>query len=127
MADKKPSLKVVGATPISGTSAPPSLGAAGRSLWSSVMNEYEIRDSGGLAMLTQICAALDRLGECAAAIERDGLMILTKAGPKEHPLLKTEVALRAFIVRTLQRLGLDVEPIKPLGRPGKGTGWIPPT
>jgi hypothetical protein len=36
---------------------------------------------------------------------------------KEHPLLKHELAARAFVCRTLQRLGLDVEAIKPPGRP----------
>jgi hypothetical protein len=51
------------------------------------------------------------------AIDRDGEIIRTKAGPREHPGLKHELAARAFVVRTLHKLGLDVEAIKPIGRP----------
>jgi hypothetical protein len=54
---------------------------------------------------------------CRDAIDRDGELIRGKAGAKEHPLLKHELAARAFVCRTLQRLGLDVEAIKPQGRP----------
>ena len=40
------------------------------------------------------------------------------SNPKECAL-----ACRAFIVRTLERLGLNVETIKPMGRPSYGFGW----
>jgi DNA-directed RNA polymerase subunit RPC12/RpoP len=36
---------------------------------------------------------------------------------RENPLLKTELGCRAFTVRCLARLGLDVEPIGRVGRP----------
>ena len=39
-----------------------------------------------------------------------------------NPAIKDELALRSFIVRTLQRLGLNLETVKPVGRPG-GAGW----
>jgi hypothetical protein len=41
----------------------------------------------------------------------------TKAGPKDHPLIKYELAARSFIVRSLHRFGLDVEPVRAVGRP----------
>jgi hypothetical protein len=45
---------------------------------------------------------------------------------KEHPLVKHELAARSFVVRTLARLGLDVDHAKPVGRPGSGgIGWKP--
>ncbi len=91
-----------------------------------MMSEYEISDSGGLALLEQACAAVDGVAECDAILERDGLMIRGRFGPKEHPLLKHQLALRAFVCRTLQRLGLNLEPIKSVGRPGRGFGWTPP-
>jgi hypothetical protein len=31
--------------------------------------------------------------------------------------LRAELANRAFVVRSLARLGLDVEPVRPMGRP----------
>jgi len=67
--------------------------------------------------LAQACSALDRAEECAGHIASDGVVIRGKTGLKEHPLLKHEIAARSFVVRTLSRLGLDVEAIKPMGRP----------
>ena len=105
------------------TSDPPRrLGAHGGALWRSIMGEYAVEDAGGLAMLTQACIALDRAEQCRAQIEKDGVAIRTKAGPRDHPSLKHELANRAFVVRTLGRLGLDVEPIGRVGRPPGGFG-----
>jgi hypothetical protein len=41
------------------------------------------------------------------------------------PLLKLELATRAFIMRGLARLGLDAEPLKAIGRPASQFGWTP--
>jgi hypothetical protein len=60
-------------------------------------------------MLTHAAQALDRAEKYAEQIDAEGATIETKHGLKEHPLLKHELAARAFVVRTLQRLGLDVE------------------
>lgn len=87
------------------------------------MSEYNIEDSGGREMLLQACAASDRLTEYGAAIDRDGPVVRTKSGSREHPLLKAELATRSFITRTLARLGLDVEPVKSIGRPAGKFGW----
>jgi hypothetical protein len=103
--------------------APPStLREAGRTLWQSIMTEYAITDSGGRAILTQICCAADDLHDCDVAIERDGAMINSRTGPREHPLLKQRLALRAFVVRATARLGLSLEPVKPVGRPPAAVG-----
>ena len=45
-----------------------------------------------------------------------------RGAPKEHPAVKSELQLRAFICRTLSRLGVTDEPTKPVGRPGQGLG-----
>ena len=106
--------------------APPStpprqLGKQGLALWRSVTAEYAIEDAGGVEMLCQACQALDRAEECAAAIARDGVSLRLKAGlSRDNPLLKSELACRAFVVRTLARLGLDVEPVRGVGRPPGG-------
>jgi hypothetical protein len=47
-------------------------------------------------------------------------VIAGPAGPKPHPALATELACRTFIIRTFERLGLNFEPIKKVGRPPKG-------
>ena len=83
---------------------------------------YRIDDVGGIELLAQACAASDRVEALAERITTDGEVVQTRAGPKAHPALRDELAGRAFIVRTLERLGLNVEAIKPIGRPSKGWG-----
>jgi P27 family predicted phage terminase small subunit len=95
---KKPTLSLVSPSPPTGD-APPTLGKAGRKLWRTLTAEFVIDDSAGLEMLQQVCSAADRLCGYQEAIERDGLMVRTKQGPKEHPLLKLELSTRAFIMR----------------------------
>ncbi len=118
MSKKPPKLTVV-----DGTHTPfdpqASLGEAGRRLWQAIQSEYRIDDSGGCEMLLQICLASDRAEEYAAVIAADGPTIRTKGGGlRDHPLLKHELAARSFIVRSLHRLGLDIEPTRSVvGRP----------
>src|SRR5215203_2068768 len=117
MATKKPDLRLVGSTTAKSSdlhAPPPSLGEAGRDLWRRIVTDYRIDDAGGIEMLAQACAAADRAETCAEHIRAEGEIVNTRSGPREHPLLKTELANRAFAVRTLHRLGLDVEPIRPM-------------
>jgi hypothetical protein len=99
--------------------APPRpLGEHGAALWQRVMTEYEIADSGGLEMLALACQALDRAESLRAEIDDDGEIIRVRGSIKDHPALKHELANRAFVTRTLAKLGLDVEPVRPsVGRP----------
>ena len=122
---KKPPLTIV--TPDATTSEPPRpLGRHGTGLWCKVMSEYRIDDAGGIELLAQACGALDRVEALGERIAEDGEIIYGKAGPKAHPALKEQLAARAFLVRTLQKLGLNVEVVKPPGRPGGTTaGWRP--
>src|SRR5262249_39755863 len=110
MAVKKPpnspALKVV-PTEATPSSTPANLGETGAHLWRSITAEYQITDSGGIAMLEQACLAADRAKECCDIIAADGAVISTKHGLKDHPLLRHELAARSFVVRTLARLGLD--------------------
>lgn len=125
---KNTKLKLVGPTKSNPFAPPATLGKAGASQWRTIMSEYRIEDSGGRAVLLQVCSATDNLAECDAAIARDGAMIRTKNGPKEHPLCKQRLALRAFICRSVQRLGLNLEAVKPVGRPpGPGKKYTGPT
>src|SRR5215216_1493915 len=97
---------------------PRGLGEAGLALWRAINAEYQLTDAGGVAMLAEACVMLDRAEELRVHIEADGAIVHTnKAGPRDHPGLKHELAARSFVVRTLQRLGLDVEATKPIGRP----------
>jgi hypothetical protein len=102
-------------------SPPRKLGRAGAALWQSVMGEYQIEDCGGIELLAQACAALDRVEALAERIDADGEIVHGRQGPRPHPCLRDELAGRSFVVRTLERLGLNLEAIKPIGRPS-GSG-----
>ena len=112
----KPSLTIAG--PASTVIQPPrKLGPAGRQLWDGVMAEYDIRDRGGLELLCLAGETIDRVQRLAERIDAEGEVVRTKNGPKAHPALRDELAGRAFVARTLERLGLNIEAVKPVGRP----------
>ena len=119
---KKPKLTLI-APAAAGIEPPRPLGRHGSDLWRRVMSEYCIEDAGGIEMLAQACAALDRTEALAARIAEDGEVVYIKGVPKAHPALREELGARSFVCRTLQRLGLNVEAIKPPGRPGGALGW----
>jgi len=72
--------------------------------------------------LALICEARDRLEALGEAIARDGETYLSRGVPKANPALRDELATRSFIVKSLERLGITLEPIKAVGRPGRGLG-----
>jgi hypothetical protein len=94
------------------------LGKHGMTLWNDVHSEYEVTDRAGLELLTEACQALDRAERLAEAIERDGEVIQTAKGDiRVHPGIKLELGCRSFVAKTLQKLGLNWEPVRPVGRP----------
>ena len=101
---------------------PANLGAVGARLWRSIQREYQIVDSGGREILMQACAAGERAELCAQRIATDGMVIESKSGARDHPLLRHEAAARALCCRLLTRLGINIEPTKRVGRPATGIG-----
>ena len=122
----KPPLTLVG--PGSNVPAPPrKLGPPGLALWNSVQREYAVHDAGGVELLCLACQALDRAESLSEAIAAEGQTVRTRTSIRAHPALRDELANRAFITRTLAKLGINVEAVKTPGRPaGGGLGWIPP-
>jgi hypothetical protein len=105
-------------------SPPRDLGKHGRALWDAVQREYAITDRGGIEILAQVCGAVDVIESLGEAIERDGAIVYGRTGPKTHPGIKDQTALRALVCRGLERLGLNVETLKPgPGRPTASVGW----
>jgi hypothetical protein len=123
---RKTGLTVVGnatESAVTGVPPPKRLGEAGRALWRSIQAEYAITDAGGIAVLTLACGALDRAAVLQRAIEHDGATVMTRNGPKVHPAIKEELACRAYVTRTLARLGVLDEPLHGgAGRPASGSG-----
>lgn len=122
----KPPLTLVGTADIEATAPSRPLGAHGRALWDKVQREYAIVDVGGREILTQICQALDQAESLAERIRTDGNVIYSRGVPRAHPALRDELHCRAFVVRSLERLGLNIEPVKPPGGQPKPSGWVPP-
>jgi len=113
---KPPPLALIGPGS-TGIQPPRKLGQHGSALWDGVIAEYDIRDRGGLELLCLAAEAIDRVQRLAERIDAEGEIVRTKNGPRAHPALREELAGRAFVARTLERLGLNVEAIKPVGRP----------
>lgn len=116
-------LSVVGRLP---TVEPPfPLGPAGLGLWDSILADFTIEDSAGLAMLAQAAAVADRAAMLAEVVARDGPIIMGKnRAPRTNPAVRDEISCRSFIVRTLQRLGVNMEPVRAsVGRPP--AAWKP--
>jgi hypothetical protein len=119
-----PSVSIVPSSASTMTDPPANLGPAGTNLWRAIMTEYDISDAGGHALLEQAAFAADRAERLRAEIDADGEIIHGRNGPREHPGLKGELAARSFLVRTLQRLGINLETVRPgPGRPGGPPKW----
>jgi hypothetical protein len=111
----KPPLRIVGDLDQPGPHLPQParpLGEHGEKLWRRTTAEYDIDDVAGVEMLTLACQALDRAEALAACIETDGEIVRTPQGIKAHPAIREELSCRGFIVRTLQKLGLNFEPVR---------------
>jgi hypothetical protein len=123
MSRKPPSLAVV--PPLDEGPRPScKLGPIGMSLWRDIIGAYEFSDRGSYETLSQACAAADRAERCRKQIEEDGELLRMRSGAvRDHPLLKHELAARSFVVRSLARLGLDLEPVR--GGPGRPAGYSP--
>jgi hypothetical protein len=120
---KKPTFHVVSDPAALGTEPPRPLGQAGRSLWTRVQTEYAIGDCAGVEYLAQACEGLDLIEELAEQIRRDGAIVRVRGVPKAHPAMRDLLQAKAFVVRTLARLNLDMEAVKPMGRPAGVAGW----
>jgi hypothetical protein len=120
-----PRLSVIG--PEATNIQPPrKLGPYGTALWNRIQAEFAIADAGGLELLCLAAQSLDRAESLTAAIEQDGAVVLSRGGvPRANPACRDELAARAFVAKTLERLGVTLEPIKPMGRPSRAIGWVP--
>jgi hypothetical protein len=102
---------------------PKNLGPAGATLWRSIMAEYDIPDAGGQTLLEQAAAAYDRAERLRIEIDRDGEIIRGRNGLREHPGLRAELAARSFVSRSLQRLGLNLEAVRPASGQRPNPTW----
>lgn len=92
---------------------PGHLSAEARRLWRDVARDFSIDDAAGLALLLQLCEALDSLRECQKRIKTDGLA--TKGSRNQiraHPLLTHAHEFRRQFISCCRALNLDLAPPK---------------
>jgi len=98
--------------------APKHLSAEARRWWRRLKEEYGIQDAGGLLLLLTAMESFDRMRSAQAAIAEEGASRPDRfAQLRAHPLLSVERDARAAMLAALKALGLDVSPVKNIGRP----------
>ena len=99
---------------------PAGLSKAALEFWKDLRDEYAISDAGGLRVLEVAARAFARLEEARELLDREGCVFKDRWGqPRPHPAATVERDARAGLLRALQHLHLDVEPIRDkIGRPG---------
>jgi len=92
--------------------APADLGPAGKKLWQDITQEFTLETAAEVQQFYEACVMEDRAVQLRARIDAEGVMPETLR--RDHPLLKHELAARAFVVRTLANLFPPTPVEKPL-------------
>ena len=104
--------------PASPLDPPPTLSPVAASWWRKIVLEHQVDDSGGRLLLEQALQAFDRLTEARARLAKDGSFIQNRFHEiRPHPALQVERDSRAALLAALKALALDLEPLRPVGRP----------
>ena len=85
-------LRVIRTRPAGVPSPPKDLGTVGTALWCGLLAEFEFDNRASLETLAQACRCADRAEACREQIADDGVVIRTKTGIRDHPLIKHEIA-----------------------------------
>lgn len=92
---------------------PGGLKAAGRRLWSAVVEEFELTEPERVLLL-QVCRKVDDLEVLHALVQAEGVVVRTPQGDKAHPALAESRQQQLVLARLLAALGVDES--------GNGTG-----
>lgn len=85
--------------------APEGVKAAGRRLWSSVTDDYEL-DEHELSLLREAVRTVDLLADLDAAVRKDGALVESPQGIKAHPAAVEARQQRIALARLLAALRL---------------------
>jgi phage terminase small subunit len=100
---------------------PEHLSPDAKAIWRGLMEEYDLGDTAGQRILQVALEAFDRAQACREQIEREGMTWTGKLGqPRPHVLLPIERDNRAASLAGIRNRGLDLQAVKPVGRPPRG-------
>jgi P27 family predicted phage terminase small subunit len=104
--------------------APKHLSNDAKTFFSQVIEEFDIQDAAGLALLLTACEALDRMAAARRVIEADGEIVKDRYGQsKVHPACALEKDSRSGFLAAMRALSLDISPTLPVGRPTTRLSW----
>jgi len=104
-----------------GPNAPEGSREAGRRLWCSVVEEFDLEEHE-LALLREATRTVDLLDELDATVRRDGAVIVTAEGhPRAHPAAIEARQQRIALARVLSALRMPSGD-EPASRPQRRVG-----
>ena len=84
---------------------PRGLKAAGRRLWKSTVDVFELEEHE-LGLLREACRTADAIDGLQAAVDRDGVLNVSPQGLRAHPALVELRQQRICFARLVAQLGL---------------------
>lgn len=84
---------------------PSGLAAAGRKLWDSVNDEFDLAEAEA-AQLEEACRVRDTISQLRAALKSDGTMIKSSQGARLHPAIAEIRAQQLTLARLLATLAV---------------------
>ena len=102
---------------------PPGLGPRARRLWSELHRAWEFAPDE-LEVLRLAVEAVDRACRAQALLDKEGLMLPGRYGPKEHPAAAVRTAAEASAARLLKQIGFRRYEAQPGGAARKGAAAL---
>jgi len=97
--------------------APKHLSKDAKTLWRSILAEYDLQVSEQTILKTAL-ENYDRMQLCRQQIANEGATILTPTGmQKPHPALQAEKNATSAYLQSMRLLNFNEEPPNPVGRP----------
>ncbi|MEH3123712.1 MAG: hypothetical protein PGN16_17370 [Sphingomonas phyllosphaerae] len=93
---------------------PPHLKPAGAKFWRQIVDEYQVEDSAGVALVTCAAECVDRMRAAQDVIADRGEIVTDRYGaPKLNPACGLEKDARSGFIAAVKALNLELEPPSP--------------
>ena len=96
---------------------PKELSGAAKKIWTMLHEQFPLEEDHGV-LLNVALQQWDRAQEARAMIEKEGAILTLPNGYKQqHPAVKVEGQALGVFVKVWNMLGIDMTPVKDVGRP----------